>query len=67
MVLAAVAKSGSALWYASEDFRADKEVALAAVVQNGFALQYAAAHMRADKQVVLVRCGTGPTHHLCPS
>ena len=49
----AVAKSGSALWYASEDFRADREVALAAVAHNGRALQYAAAHMRADKEVVL--------------
>ncbi len=41
VVLAAVAQSGRALKYASEELKDDKEVVLAAVAQTGDALQYA--------------------------
>ena len=40
-VLAAVAQDGLALYHASTELMADKEVVLAAVAQNGHALKYA--------------------------
>ena len=44
--LAAVKENGSALEYASEELRADREVVLAAVQQNGWAHQYASEELR---------------------
>ena len=42
-----------ALWYASAELQADREVVLAAVQQDGYALQYASAGLQADREVVL--------------
>jgi hypothetical protein len=41
-------QNGVALLYASEELRADHEIALAAVPLNGTALQYASEELRAD-------------------
>jgi hypothetical protein len=53
-VLAAVAKYGSALQYASAELRANKEVVMAAVAQDHYALQWASAELQADRGVVMV-------------
>ena len=45
---------GSALCYASDELRADREVVLAAVSENGGALEYASAEFKYDREVVLV-------------
>ena len=54
-LLAAVQRDpfGFALYDASAELKADREVVLAAVQQNGFALGYASAELRADREVVL--------------
>ena len=51
--MAAAAKSGWALKYASEELKNDKEVVLAAVAQYGYALEYASNDMKNDKEVVM--------------
>ena len=51
--VAAVASNGLALRYASEELRADKDVALAAVRHRGRALEHAGPELRADLQLVL--------------
>ncbi len=53
MVRFAVCRDGSALQFAAEELRADKEVVLAAVAMDGWALKYAAKNLQADKDVVL--------------
>ena len=54
LVLAAVKKSGTELFYASDQLKNDKEVVLAAVKQNGMALGLASDELKDDKEVVLV-------------
>jgi hypothetical protein len=51
-VLAAVEKKGTALIYASEDLRGDREIVLAAVQQFGSALQCASEELRNDEEFV---------------
>ena len=41
-----------ALQYASNELKADKEVALAAVKNTGYALEFASDELKADKEVV---------------
>jgi ubiquitin len=53
VVLAAVARNGYALWYASAELKADREVVMTAVAQNGLSLQDAAPELKADREVVL--------------
>ena len=54
MVLAAVTQHGSALEYADESLKKDKEVVIAAVTQSGIlALKYADESLKKDKEVVL--------------
>ena len=48
-VLAAVAKNGLALRYASETLKNDRDVVLAAVAQNGLALEYASETLKNDE------------------
>jgi hypothetical protein len=54
--LAAVTNNGSsyfsALQYASDKLKDDKEIVLAAVKQNGMALEYASKLMQGDKEIV---------------
>jgi len=54
MVLAAVMRHGRALWHASEEFRADREVVLAAAGQDGRALRHATPLLRADRILLLI-------------
>eukprot|EP01051_Picozoa_sp_SAG22_P001323 SAG22_NODE_51_length_24458_cov_19.853161_3_plen_410_part_00 len=51
-VLAAVARCGSDLQYASAELRADKEVVLAAAAQDGTALLWASEELQDDPDVV---------------
>jgi len=51
-VLAAVAKHGAALEFASASLRADQEVVLAAVAQRGDALEHAAPELWSDAAVM---------------
>ncbi len=44
---------GRALYYASEELRADKAVVMAAVTRFGIALYFADPSLKADKKVVL--------------
>merc|ERR1719203_2763196 len=53
ITLAAVAKNGLALRYASAKLREDRDVVLAAIAQNASALQYAPAVLQADRDFVL--------------
>ena len=49
-----MAQNGCALWYASEDMRADKWVVLAAVANNGYAAGangYAVVQGRARRKI----------------
>ena len=48
-VLAAVAQTGSALQYASETLKNDRDVVLAAVAQTGSALRYASETLKNDQ------------------
>ena len=48
MVLEAVKQNGSALKYASEELKNDKEVVLEAVKQDGFALEYDSYELQND-------------------
>ena len=54
-MLAAVAKDGYALGFASEQPKADREVVLAAVAQTGHALQFASEQLEADREFMLRR------------
>ena len=54
--MTAVNRSGSALEFASETLKADKEVVMAAVQEKGsvgYALEYASETLKADKEVVM--------------
>ena len=53
IVLAAVSKNGSALWFATEELKGDREIVLAAVSRNGWALQYATEELKGDREIVL--------------
>merc|ERR1711935_230524 len=54
VVLAAVQQDGDALYYASAELKADREVVLAALVQqDGDALCYVPAELKADREFVL--------------
>ena len=44
----------TAIEYASEELRADKEVVMAAVKNDGFALEYASDELKADKELVML-------------
>jgi hypothetical protein len=50
--MTAVNESGSALNYASELFRDDKEIVLKAVQNDGSALEYATQKLQNDEEVV---------------
>ena len=53
VVLAAVSRNEFALWYASEELRADKDVVLAAVRFGGrAALQLASDELKNDSELV---------------
>jgi hypothetical protein len=52
VVMAAVKEIGTALLYASDDLKNDKDVVMAAVTQTGLALQFAPAFQN-DKDVVM--------------
>ena len=52
-VLAAVARSGSALRNVSEELKADKQIVLTAIMQDGRALASASWTLRNDKEIVL--------------
>ena len=52
-VLAAVAKDGNALFAASVELKADRQVVLVAVAQTGNALRVASVELKADREVVL--------------
>ncbi len=49
----AVQQNGSALQYASDELKNDKEVVMIAVQQNGSALYYASDKLKSDKEAVL--------------
>ena len=51
--LVAVKADGVALYRASPELQADREVVLAAVQQNGWVLEYASPELQADREVVL--------------
>jgi hypothetical protein len=51
-LLRKVAKDGHALWYASKELQADREIVMAAVAQNGRALEYASQELQADHEIV---------------
>jgi hypothetical protein len=57
-------QNGVALLYASEEFRADHEIALAAVPLNGTALRYASEELRADE--VAIACSRMELHCCMP-
>jgi hypothetical protein len=46
-------RDGSALQYASEEFKTDREIVLAAVNSDGSSLEYAAEHFKSDREIVL--------------
>ncbi len=48
-MIIAVTQCGSALEYASEYLKADKEVVTVAVAENGYALEYASEDLKAKK------------------
>ena len=50
-MLAAAKQNGSALQFAAEELKKDREVVLAAVQQNGNALQYAAEELQKDREL----------------
>ena len=52
-VIGAVRRNGAALYYATEEQRADRDIVLVALENHGTALQFAAAALRADKACVL--------------
>ena len=52
-MLSAVAKDGLSLRFASDNTKADKDIALAAAAQNGDSLQYVAANLRNDSEIIL--------------
>ena len=75
-VLSAVRLNGRALYGASDELKADREVVLAAVQQSGTALNYAAEALKADRKVVAAAmaqanphryasCHSQPSHALC--
>ena len=49
--MVAVAQNGSALQYASDELKNDKEIVMAAVAQNGSALQYASDELKKDQEI----------------
>ena len=51
--LRVVRQNGQRLYYASEEFKNDREVVMAAINQSGFALQHASAALQADRELVL--------------
>ena len=51
--LVAVKADGVALYRASPELQADREVVLAAVQQNGWVLEYASPELQADREVAL--------------
>ena len=52
ILLAAVTKKGTALYFASEELRNDREVVFAAVSNDGYAIKYASEELRNDREVV---------------
>eukprot|EP00964_Phaeocystis_antarctica_P051644 scaffold30148_cov56-Phaeocystis_antarctica.AAC.2 len=62
-----VQQNGLVLCYASEELRADREVALTAVQQNGFALYHASQALQADREVVLAAVKQDGTALKCAS
>jgi hypothetical protein len=48
-----VMRNGTALQYASEDLKSNKDIVLIAVQSNGLALSFASENLQNDKQVVL--------------
>ena len=52
MVLAAVARDGSALQFAADALKGDREVVLAAVEHDGWALEFATDALKGDREVV---------------
>jgi hypothetical protein len=67
VVLAAVNRNGSALSYASDDLKNDRDVVLAAVEQNGRALYSASADLKNDRDVVLAAVNQDGTALMCAS
>eukprot|EP00928_Gymnodinium_smaydae_P047656 TRINITY_DN31811_c0_g1_i1.p1 TRINITY_DN31811_c0_g1~~TRINITY_DN31811_c0_g1_i1.p1 ORF type:complete len:254 (-),score=60.18 TRINITY_DN31811_c0_g1_i1:288-1049(-) len=53
VVLAAVARNGCALEFASDELRADRDVVLAAGEEDAYAFEFAASALWADRDVVL--------------
>jgi hypothetical protein len=51
--MTAVSTNGNALYYASEELRADREIVMAAVSIDGFSLVYASEELRADREIVM--------------
>jgi hypothetical protein len=49
----AVRQNPSALKYAGEKFRNDKEFVMEAVRRNGFAIKYASKELQSDEEVVM--------------
>ncbi|CAE7370560.1 truC [Symbiodinium natans] len=52
VVLAAVARDGSALQFAADALKGDREVVLAAVEHDGWALEFATDALKGDREVV---------------
>ena len=48
---------GSALQYASEDLKHDREIVLTAVTQSGWALEYASEDLKRDREIVKAATG----------
>jgi len=52
-----VSKDGSALQYAAENMKADREIVLAAVSEDGSALNFAVEDLKADREIALKNRG----------
>lgn len=65
VVLAAVARDGRSLRFASRELQADREVVLAAIAQSSDSFAFASSALRADRRVVLTaiaKCGMALQH-----